>query len=214
MCAEDSVKRISWGGIIAILAALVLVAVFWPVLKRPNPDGWCLNNVKQLGTALHMYQTDYGSLPVLRTTAQRSEPGKSWPDAMTQYIIIPTIFSCPKSDDKLTYSFNRRLSGIREKDVTANPADVVLIFESVTDSPANNNLNGDEVWREGDSTYPRVGQFVQWPSKRKKYYREWPDWAKPRHEGRNMVAFLDGHVKACEPGYEPLFDPKMAPNPQ
>lgn len=100
------------------------------------------------------------------------------------------------------------------KDVTANPADVVLIFDSVTDSPANNNLNGDEVWHEGDSRYPRIGQIIRWPSRRETYYREWPDWVKPRHEGRNMVVFLNGYAKSFGLEEEPIFDPKAKTPPR
>lgn len=80
MCVQDSGKRISWCGVIVISATLVaVVAVIWPVLThrrpRPNPDGYCLNKLKQLGTAMHMYEADYGGLPVLLTTAQRVEKG-------------------------------------------------------------------------------------------------------------------------------------------
>lgn len=211
-------KGISWlellviAGVFAVVAAIVYP--MFPICPKPSRRTACLNNLKQLGNAMHMYMEDWhGSFPVLYTKAQRAPEGRAWPDALKPHIKNEHVFRCPKSEDRLTYSFNRRLSGLREKDVLA-PADTVLIFESVSNSPKNNNLNGDRVWYYSNGKLPKVGSFVAARSGAELDHPKRPDWALPNHDDVNLVLHTDGHVKYVayiEPDIKLIFSPKESP---
>ena len=204
-------KVVRWFELLVIIGTLAFVAIvvypMLPICPKPSRRISCLNNLKQLGNAMHMYMEDWhGSFPVLYTKAQRAPEGRAWPDALKPYVRNEHLFRCPKSEDRLTYSFNRRLSGLHEKDVLA-PADTVLVFESVNNSPKNNNLNGDTVWRPSDGGVPEAGSFVlAWEAKSRRLHL--PGWAVPNHDDCANVSFADGHAKTCGPDYRPRFSPK------
>jgi len=196
---------------------MLVVAVVYPVFNQHPGCSLrlsCLNNLKQIGLAINMYSEDWqGKYPTMSTFDQCVPDGKAWPDCLSAYVKNPKIFICPASNhtDRLTYSFNRRASGIACKD-EVDPAVAVVVYDSVSDSKQNNNLNGDSVWKPSDGGYPKNGQFavfsVNWsPS-------HWPDWTYPNHVDSVNALYADYHVKNVS--YDscmqvpPTFDPKAS----
>lgn len=170
----------------------------------------CLNNLKQIGTALMMYESDWDDRLPIVSTSQRVREGKAWSDKILAYARNQKIIVCPGMPDRLAYSFNRRLSGVNEGDYT-DQAKTVLAFESVNDSTKNNNLNGDTLWNPKTGGLPKSGQFVQWPKHADRYCRNWPAWAEPRHQGRNNVLFWDAHAEQ-HLGWD--YEPDLTPQPR
>jgi hypothetical protein len=77
-----------------------------------------------------------------------------------------------------------------------------MLFDSVNDSPVNNNLNGDTVCRAKAGELPRVGSFVVWSKQAIRMSRRWPEWARPRHGIITNVCFTDSHAQGIE-GWDP-----------
>lgn len=194
----------------AVLLWLFIILALLPVFLHSHGSRRvsCLNNLKQLGTALNMYETDWNDrvLP-LYSMRQRVPEGTAWPDKLVPYFKNKRILRCPLRPDRLTYSFNRQLSGIPEEKI-AQIADTVVVFESVSDSPANNNLNGDQVCHPPKDRIFQSGQYIVWPQDTRKLQRNWPTWARPNHEDVTNVVFADGHAKGVIWAYEPKLSPK------
>jgi len=190
---------------------VIVAAIVFPILMHhhtPSPRVSCLNNLMHLGTALNMYKADWGDrFPPLYTTRQSAPEGKAWPYKLAPYFKNKRILRCPLRPDRLTYSFNRRLSGIPEEKI-AQIADTVVIFESVSDSPGNNNLNGDQVCRPPKDRFFLPGQYIMWPKDTRKLQRYWPTWARPNHDDITNVIYADGHAKGVPWSQEPRLSPK------
>jgi prepilin-type processing-associated H-X9-DG protein len=194
-----------------MLFIVIAAAILFPVFVRdghPSPKTSCLNNLKQLGTALNMYESDWDErLPPLYTVRACAPQGKGWMDKLMVYARNKRISRCPESPDRLTYSFNRRLAGINY-DKIAHPADTFSIFESVNALPESNNLNGGEVCHPTRDRIPLPGQYIMWPEDTPKLQRDWPTWARPNHEDITNVIFADGHAKGVPWSQGPRLSPK------
>lgn len=107
--------------VVAIIA--VLVAVLLPVLNAAKEKArgvTCIGNLKQLGLAFLIYESDYGRLP--------SSPGGSgWPSSLANaawdwqiypYVKSPGLFKCP--DD--VYAGSTKSYGISGSNCWSNPA--------------------------------------------------------------------------------------------
>jgi prepilin-type processing-associated H-X9-DG protein len=114
--------------LIAVLLWLLAIpaAVLLPALakarakaKWPAQSIVCANNLKQLGFAVQMYESNHNDqLP----------PPESWCDAIQKEVGSSNVFQCPAvPEQRCAYAFNQRLGGKRESDV--NPQ-TVMIFES------------------------------------------------------------------------------------
>lgn len=194
--------------VIILIVGAILYFVFSPCGHRALPKTSCLNNLKQLGTALNMYKADWGDrFPALYTTRQSAPEGKAWPARLMPYAKNKRITRCPSAPDRLTYSFNRRLSGIKEVKI-ARTADTFAIFESVSSAPDNNNLNGGEVCRPTRDSVPLPGRYIIWPDDTRKLQRYWATWARPNHDDITNVVYADGHAKQVTWGYEPKLSPE------
>ena len=208
-----------WTELVAVVAIIIFLILLFPLALRHRrpPDTirvTCLNNLKSLGYAMNLYQSDWdGRLIVLRSSRQQVPPGQSWTDRILPYARNKNIITCPEpqrrptNNDRLSYSFNTGLSGIR-KSWAREPHEVALWWDTVSDSPANNNIHGTTVWRQGTKHLPRVGDFVVWTVHSPRACRRWPAWARPRHEGYNNVVYLDGHAVRIGPGVVPRFSPE------
>lgn len=231
MNTRDAARRgLGLGCCSAAAFGLVMVMV-WAFVSVTWPHGHkssttiCLNNLKQIGVAIEMYAMEWGDhRPPLYTTSQRAPEGKAWPDLLMPYLRkirgpthggnLSKLFRCPDApDDRLSYSINPRTSNLVNQKIKY-PAATIAVFETVNDSPLNNNLNGDSVWRPSDGGVPGVGCLVIWPYKRRSFGLTLPKWASPRHGSNAMVLWVDGHVTAMSlmdspdsPQHAPRFDP-------
>ena len=201
-------RRFTWKsclGVIGIgLAVLFVAAVLYPVIVSEPPTSHrrsCLNNLKIIGMALNMYQTDWDGFMPIVPAGQRAPENEAWPGKVVPYMRDAGVLRCTRGpDDRLTYSFNPQLSGIKSKDIVG-PVEVAMVFDSVSDSPMNNNLNGDSVWMPEDGGLPPVGSFVGIVGEG----REFPKWVTLNHEDSNNVCYADGHARnfALIPGRRP-----------
>jgi prepilin-type processing-associated H-X9-DG protein len=225
-------KRPSWKewvvlfAILSIIVPWILLAMHLQALRHASArQTMCLNRLNQIGKAMEIYRYAWDDrLPALSTTRQRAPEGKARPDLLMPYIgqmdpradseALAQSFRCADSThDRLTYSLSRRIAGLKS-DRIKSPSTTIAAFDSVNDSPLNNNLNGDSVWRPSDGGVPGVGCLVIWPYKRRSFGLTLPKWASPRHGSNTMVLWVDGHVTAMSlmdppdsPQHAPRFDP-------
>lgn len=187
------------GGCAILLWLFIIVGLlptFWGTHGSPKTS--CLNNLKQLGVAICMYESEWDDhFPPLYANWQRVPRGRSWMDKFMPYARNKRISRCPSAPDRLTYSFNRRLSGISEEKI-AQIADTEAVFESVNSSPENNNLNSDQVCRPNKDSIPLPGRYIIWPQDTRKLQRYWPTWARPNHEDITNVLYTDGHAQRVQ----------------
>jgi hypothetical protein len=128
--AEFTGKGLATAGIIVsaimILVGLIVTpaAVMFPVFTRAREtarQASCQANVRQLGTAMKMYLSDW---------QDTYPPAAQWCDSLKTYAMSPAVYQCPAAPDlKSGYAFNGALGGqpegmIRSSDETA------CLFES------------------------------------------------------------------------------------
>lgn len=207
--------------VVLVILAVVIYPLFVRHTSGPPQQALCAGNLHRIGFAMHMYSSAWDDRgPLLYTTNQSAPAGTAWPDLLMPYMkkIQPTDdgealasrFRCPESTgDRLTYSFNRRASGLDARQIKY-PSYTIAAFESVNDSPGNRNLNGDTASHPTAERLPASGTFVAWPSDKESYYQDWPAWARMRHSGANNVLWADGHVSNRGPDWSPQFDPAKA----
>jgi prepilin-type N-terminal cleavage/methylation domain-containing protein/prepilin-type processing-associated H-X9-DG protein len=218
-----------WGGftliellvVIAIIA--ILAAILFPVFAQAREaarKASCASNMKQLGTAIAMYGTDYeGTLvggggqcfgsprPPCDPDGDKgakdatSVPGQQWQWVIQPYIKNWNVYKCP-SDPKpianapVSYGINNIAlngngeAGINEAGV-GSPADTVALMEI-----------GEASWArldEGETTNAvrMVGDNTVWDAW-DRVSKVDPGWSwgdtTPRHGGSNIL-WVDGHVK-------------------
>ena len=117
--------------VIPLSAAMILPAL--AKAKQRALSIQCINNMRQLSLAAHMYAAEHGD---------RLPSSENWCDAEKQYVGGNTrVYQCPAADsaDRCDYAFNSQLSGVELKN--ANPQ-TVLIFES---DPGWNSSGGSEL---------------------------------------------------------------------
>jgi hypothetical protein len=98
-----------------LLMLPIFAAVFLPALAQAKQKAQvisCLNNVKQLSLALHMYATENkGQYP----------SATNWCDALRSYVGSTNVFHCPKdfSGGRCSYAFNVQVAGAEAGTFTA-----------------------------------------------------------------------------------------------
>ncbi len=205
-----SAKVSGWVAASTIGATLVFVMVgaFNSYTMPPRPDPRCPNNLKKIGFAMEMYSSSWQDCrPPLYTTDQRAPKGQAWPDLLVPYLekihqprdswALRDLFRCPAPEnDRMTYSLNPKPAGLPVAKIKY-PSSTICVFDTVSDSPRNNNLNGNAVSRPTRKDLPPIGSLVLWPDEGKLYYRGWPAWARMRHRGGTAnILFVDGHVSS------------------
>ena len=215
-----------WGGftliellvVIAIIA--ILAAILFPVFAQAREaarKASCASNMKQLGTAIAMYGTDYegtlvggggtcfGSGPT-GCSDTNPVPGQQWQWIIQPYIKNWNVYKCP-SDPRpidrvpVSYGINNIAlnspsadTGINESSVQS-PADTVALMEI-----------GEGAYREDRETLEgvrMVGDNTIWDSW-DRVSKVDPGWSwsdtQPRHGGGGNVLWVDGHVKFSKLG--------------
>ncbi len=188
---------------VVLVGSALVVLQQWFVAKRQEAMRTsCLCNLKCIGTSINMYMSDWDQCyPLLRSRSQRAPKGLGWP----QVLVIPThrfqvhdpSVRHPSMRDEdhgvLLYSFNSRLSGQSEAD-TLYTTKTIMVFDSINDSPANNNLHGETVWHPRAGETPPVGSLSAWTKDNTRLSRSLPDWARPRHGPYINICCTDGHA--------------------
>lgn len=220
----------SWVLLVALVSIVVWISVSvvasWQALRIGSMRQiHCMNQLKIIGVAIEMYVAEWGDRrPPLHTTSRSAPQGKAWPDLLVPYLKqidasldgadLVKWCKCPDSPgDRLNYSLNRRIAGLPMRKINYASA-TIAVFDSVNDSPANNNLNGDSIWRPSDGGVPPVGSLPLWTEKEPFLGPKLPKWAGPRHNSRTNVLWVDGHVGGLRldspsesPDRAPRFDP-------
>ena len=191
--------------IIAILAA-ILFPVFASAREKARQTS-CLSNMKQIGLALTMYQTDYDERMFFRSGWTSSRSGdiptantNRWWNMLMPYIKNNNVFSCP-SDSLPTPSkdVNGNLSIPRSYIALApaesltlaqidDPVETMVVTEKWGTTTSNTAVT--DSWIEpfnGDFTPDVTNSTRMWT-------------AANRHGGICNCAFFDGHAKGLHMG--------------
>ncbi|MBI2297513.1 MAG: DUF1559 domain-containing protein [Armatimonadetes bacterium] len=95
--------------VIAIIA--ILAAILFPVFalaREKARQTSCLSNLRQLGTAVRMYETDYEAFPMMSSPSSMS-PRLRWPDYVQPYVKNAAVFRCNSADPTIfgkSFAFN------------------------------------------------------------------------------------------------------------
>ncbi len=201
--------------VIAIIA--ILAAILFPVFAQAREaarKASCQSNLKQLGTAIAMYATDYdnrlvtgggdchGSPPGCSRT--NPLPGQQWQWVIQPYVKNWKLYRCPsdpreESQIPVSYGVNNygltdfnSWVGVHESRIE-QPADTVALMEGGnggwTDNTTGNGLT---------DTMRMIGDYTIWTTwDRVAHDQDDWNWSDklPRHGDGNNVLFADGHVK-------------------
>lgn len=189
--------------VIAIIA--ILAAIIFPVFARAREKARqtaCLSNLKQIGTAVGMYASDYdGEMLWMQGWVVWNQIGSlglpGWLQAIHPYVKNTNIYKCPSGPrNALThYTFNACAmslpwgwsgvaAGAYGLDSPPDPAAAWMVFDSGTtgstwsDAPVDDADPTNEVQLAGDWSDPC--HCLLFPG---------------RHNGGNNFAFMDGHAK-------------------
>lgn len=185
--------------VIAIIA--ILAAILFPVFARAREKARqtsCLNNAKQMATAVQMYVQDYDETVIPYYQDGNPSGSRCWWQIMEPYVKNMQVYLCPSSymiapnwsatrayGDFMDYGMNRRCSTrgtatptiVKLADVRY-PAETFIIAEGDC-TRDRNDYSGSNAWDLMAVTSGRnASSFIP-----------------QRHNGGANITFLDGHAK-------------------
>ena len=190
-------------GIIGILSALL-----FPVLGSARAKAHqtkCINNLKQIGAAIQLYEQDYDDTPMPVRITPHAEWGYMWQDLVNPYVKQlkgiggskiseqGELFLCPNAplgsalyDFKAakTYGYNAYINYQTRLEQITDSAKTLRITECSDQDPDDPNAPYG-----GGSWYAPMPDVTLLGGKFDIYA---PGW----HDGMNIVLWCDGHVTA------------------
>jgi len=185
--------------VIAIIA--ILAAILFPVFARAREKARqtsCLNNAKQMATAVQMYVQDYDETVIPYYQDGNPAGARCWWQMMEPYVKNMQVYLCPSSHmiapnwsapraygDYMDYGMNRRCSTrgtatptiVKLADVRY-PAETFIIAEGDCTRDSN-DYHCSNAWDLMPTTSGRnASSFIP-----------------QRHNGGANITFLDGHAK-------------------
>jgi len=173
--------------VIAIIA--ILAAILFPVFARAREKARqtsCLNNMKQMGTAMMMYMQDYDERFVYTTDDWR------WYSLLYPYVMNRQIFKCPSmGTDNGNAWTDYAISGVFAHGIAQadfkRGADTIMIAERIDDG----------LW---DGYHPWPSDGVSWNTLSAYRAADGHNWfadhlSQDRHNEGCNYAFADGHGK-------------------
>lgn len=214
------------GSLLSVLLTLVVVAILFVFLHgasqgvaHKSRQAHCLNNLRQIGIALHLYLADHqGMIPPNRSNksywTEETPAGVHWQDALKHYLspypdygtITPEmagVFWCPADLDRRqrlaqhSYGCNTFIGGggslIRYQS-EPRPSHRIYLLEA-TVSTRSTSMFSHKTWpfNAGSKVAPDTDVRIDF-----------------RHEGRANGLFLDGHVATFSMEYLYGKDPRLA----
>lgn len=206
--------------VIAIIA--ILAAILFPVFAQARDSArqtTCLNNCKQLGTALQMYAQDYDEgLPsypyskLMSSQIYRDWGFSAWVPAIMPYVKNTGVFACPNGPTTGTSWPNQAIAGPKGAQMVVNLAINEYIFDAgrgfstlAAISGAKNGPSDVTViaescfngiyqdWRDAVTVPDRPANFGLW-----RFYcsKMGGTTCIGRHKGHGINAvYADGHAK-------------------
>ncbi len=210
--------------VIAIIA--ILAAILFPVFAHAREKARqtsCLNNLKQMGTAIHMYTDDWdGEFPTGhffdQATSQEVLNPTNWRDAIRAYNKSAELFRCP-SDPSDPILNNAQGVTIPGPDGQPQRVPSYLLNGWFSDEVQGTKRDFSDIKqptgailvaeRDHDATCKLESCDTDDAEPWRPVTQWLPEVAGTRHNGRANYLFVDGHVKALQP--EQTFSPLNAP---
>ncbi len=192
--------------VIAIIA--ILAAILFPVFSRAREKARqtaCLSNLKQIGTAIAMYASDYDNImPWQQTYVSWGSVGNlgmlGWTEVIYPYVKNKQVYLCPSgpSNTLSHYSFSQYAMSIAYGwaatygaytiDSSPDPSAAVMVF----DSGGTSTTWPDAASADSDLTNEsQIAGGTDDASEGDQCALEFPG----RHNSGNNIVFMDGHTK-------------------
>jgi prepilin-type N-terminal cleavage/methylation domain-containing protein/prepilin-type processing-associated H-X9-DG protein len=199
--------------VIAILA--VLAAILFPVFARAREKGRqasCTSNLRQLGTAFHLYVADYDSrLPLSTTDYYQRCQGFWWYESLDPYVRNSQVYACPSGgpgnfSNRCNCSVQTGYLG-RYPHLMDGKATYTYDLWDTANGPRYSGLKLDQVSRPAEKFLIGDGLCYHWhvwdlpmdPTKTGLPPQTWgaivTDPEVAPHNGGYGITFLDGHTK-------------------
>ena len=193
--------------ILVVMAIIgILSALLYPVFARAKARAHqvtCINNLKQLGEAIELYEQDYDGMVMPVRISDHAEWGHMWQDLVDKYIRQlkgigglnineqGQIFLCPSAPlgtaiygykAAKTYGYNFYLNTSTQQGQIIDASRTLRITECSDQDP-------DDPYAVygGGSWYAPMPDVARWHGQFDIYA---PGW----HDGKNTVLWVDGHV--------------------
>lgn len=212
--------------LLSVLLALVIIAILAIFLHgasqavaRKSTAVHCLNNLRQIGVALHLYLADHkGNIPPNRSNrehwTEKTPAGVHWQDALKHYLKpypdygtitgeMAGVFWCPadlaraKRLAQHSYGCNTFIggdAGVNRYPNEPKPSHRIYLLEATVPT-LSTSMFSHRTWpfNSGSKTGPDTDLHIDF-----------------RHEGRANGLFLDGHVATFSVEYLYGKDPRLA----